>query len=173
MIVWRCDGWRVTDGEATSDEWQSDEVMECLEMAEMAKHWWKVWEGWNEISMGFNGKGMEWNMVHDTLLLLLSSRLHKYQFYWGYICMERSTGDYSTYYPKSTSCCPLLLLLSSDHSKVGFGLRPGWPFYLLFKIDKLPSLWFPLLLLLSSRRSKVTLYCPSFLFNMLMACLTL
>ena len=41
---WRCDGWRVTgDGwrvtgdEATSDEWRSDEVMECLEMAEMAE----------------------------------------------------------------------------------------------------------------------------------------
>ena len=39
------------------------------------------------------------------LLLLLSSGLHKYQFHRGYICMERSTGDYSTYYPKSTSCC--------------------------------------------------------------------
>ena len=25
----------------------------------------KFWEGWNEIWVGFNGKGMEWNMVHD------------------------------------------------------------------------------------------------------------
>ena len=31
------DGWRVTGDEATSDEWWSDEVMECLEMAEMAE----------------------------------------------------------------------------------------------------------------------------------------
>ena len=31
------DGWRVTGDEATSDEWRSDEVMECLEMAEMAE----------------------------------------------------------------------------------------------------------------------------------------
>ena len=31
------DGWRVMGGEATSDEWQSDEVMECLEMAEMVE----------------------------------------------------------------------------------------------------------------------------------------
>ena len=31
------DGWRVTGDEATSDEWRSDEVMECLEMAEVAE----------------------------------------------------------------------------------------------------------------------------------------
>ena len=29
--------WQVTGDEATSDEWQSYEVMECLEMAEMAE----------------------------------------------------------------------------------------------------------------------------------------
>ena len=39
---WRSDGvmsdrWQVTGDEATSDEWWSDEVMECLEMAEMAE----------------------------------------------------------------------------------------------------------------------------------------
>ena len=32
MTEWRCDGWRVTGDEATSDE-----VMECLEMVEMAE----------------------------------------------------------------------------------------------------------------------------------------
>ena len=32
MTVWRCDRWQVM-----SDEWQSNEVMECLEMAEMAE----------------------------------------------------------------------------------------------------------------------------------------
>ena len=32
MTVWRCDGWQVT-----GDEAMSDEVMECLEMAEMAE----------------------------------------------------------------------------------------------------------------------------------------
>ena len=49
MTEWRCDGWRVTGDEATSDEWRSDEwrvtkrrvtsdeVMECLEMAEVAE----------------------------------------------------------------------------------------------------------------------------------------
>ena len=34
---WRCDDvtmWRVMGDEAMSDEWRSDEVMECLEMAE-------------------------------------------------------------------------------------------------------------------------------------------
>ena len=29
--------WRVTSDEAMSDKWWSDEVMECLEMAEMAE----------------------------------------------------------------------------------------------------------------------------------------
>ena len=37
MMVWQCDGWRVMGDEATSDKWWSDEVMECLEMAEMAE----------------------------------------------------------------------------------------------------------------------------------------
>ena len=37
MTVWRCDGWRVTMWRVTGDEWWSDEVMECLEMAEMAE----------------------------------------------------------------------------------------------------------------------------------------
>ena len=35
MTEWRNDD--VMGDEATSDEWQSDEVMECLEMAEMAE----------------------------------------------------------------------------------------------------------------------------------------
>ena len=42
--------WRVMGDEATSDEWWSDEVMECLEMAEMAE---KLVEG-----LG----GMEWEL---------------------------------------------------------------------------------------------------------------
>ena len=32
MTVWRCDGWRVTKRQVTSDK-----VMECLEMVEMAE----------------------------------------------------------------------------------------------------------------------------------------
>ena len=50
MTVWRCDGWRVAGDEATSDEWRSDEVMECLEMAEMVE---RLVEG-----LG----GMEWDL---------------------------------------------------------------------------------------------------------------
>ena len=45
--------------------------MECLEMAEVAETLVEGLGGWNEIWMGFNGKGMEWNMVHDTLPLIL------------------------------------------------------------------------------------------------------
>ena len=37
MTEWRCDRWRVKGDEAMSDKWWSDEVMECLEMAEMAE----------------------------------------------------------------------------------------------------------------------------------------
>ena len=37
MTEWRCDRWQVTGDEATSDKWWSNEVMECLEMAEMAE----------------------------------------------------------------------------------------------------------------------------------------
>ena len=66
---WRSDdGWWVMGDEATSDEWRSDEVMECLEMAEVAETLGKGLEGWNEIWMGFNDKEMEWNMVHDTII---------------------------------------------------------------------------------------------------------
>ena len=37
MTEWRCDRWWVKGDEAMSDKWRSDEVMECLEMAEMAE----------------------------------------------------------------------------------------------------------------------------------------
>ena len=42
--------WRVTGDEATSDEWWSDKVMECLEMAEVAE------------TLGEGLGGMEWDL---------------------------------------------------------------------------------------------------------------
>ena len=42
-------------------------------MAEMAKTLVEGLGGWNEIWMGFNGKGMEWNMVHDRRMVHLKT----------------------------------------------------------------------------------------------------
>ena len=39
-------------------------------MAEVAETLGEGLGGWNEIWMGFNGKGMEWNMVYDSERIL-------------------------------------------------------------------------------------------------------
>ena len=51
--------------------------MECLEMAEMAETLVEGLGG-NEIWMRFNGKGMEWNMVHDKYQRLSWDALCKF-----------------------------------------------------------------------------------------------
>ena len=64
MTVWRCDRWRVTGDEATSDEWRSDEVMESGNGGNGRNIGGRF--GRDGMRFGLNGKGMGWNMVHDT-----------------------------------------------------------------------------------------------------------